>query len=122
MAQLYQVKRAEKRILKEVAVLLAGHIDTPGVEKTMTENVSANGARVKTTRQWAPKEQLLIGSSSVRVMSLARVVYCQPLKGGCFAIGVEFLEPTGEWVVNPPVSVGESLRKLEEREKQEHGR
>ena len=111
MAQLYQVKRGEERITKEVAVLLAGHVDTPGVEQTLTENVSTSGARVKTTRQWAPKEQLLIGSSSVRVMSLARVVYCEPLEGGCFAIGVEFLEPTGQWVVNPPVSVGQYLRK-----------
>lgn len=111
MTQVYQVKRGETRMPKEVAVLLAGHIDTPGVEETMTENVSTSGARVKTTRQWAPREQLLIGSSSVRVMSLARVVYCQPLQGGCFAIGVEFLEPTGKWVVNPPVSVGQFLRK-----------
>jgi hypothetical protein len=30
---------------------------------------------------------------------MARVAYCQPLQGDGFAVGVEFLEAKGRWVV-----------------------
>ena len=39
----------------------------------------------------------------------ARVAYCQPKSEG-FVIGLEFLEPSGRWVVNTPVISGKPLQ------------
>lgn len=91
--------RAEKRILMEIPVLINGHRQAPGSESTFTENVSARGARVISVRRWEQGEKLTFASRTGEFRSPARVAYCQPLQGDGFAIGVEFLEPKGRWVV-----------------------
>ena len=91
--------RVEKRIPMEIPVVLNGHRNTPGSESTFTENVSARGARVVSTRRWDKDEPLTFASRTGEFRSSARVAYCQPLHGDGYAIGVEFLEPTGRWVV-----------------------
>jgi hypothetical protein len=83
----------------EIPVVLDGHRQLPGSESTFTENVSARGARVVSARRWEQGEQLMLVSSTGEFRSSARVAYCQPLQGDGFAIGVEFLEPKGRWVV-----------------------
>lgn len=92
-------RRAERRIPMEIPVLLDGHRRTPGVESTFTENVSARGARVVSVRRWDKGESLTLASRTGEFRSLARVAYCQPLHGDGYVIGVEFLEPSGRWVV-----------------------
>jgi PilZ domain len=94
--------RAEKRIPMEIPVLIDGHRQAPGSESTFTENVSARGARVVTVRRWEQGEPLTFVSRTGEFRSPARVAYCQPLQGEGFAIGVEFLEPKGRWVVQSP--------------------
>src|SRR5271154_172224 len=91
--------RVERRIPMEIPVLLDGHRRMPGTESTFTENVSARGARVVSTRRWEHGERLTFASRTGEVRSSARVAYCEPLQGDGFAIGVEFLEPKGRWVV-----------------------
>lgn len=91
--------RVERRIPMEIPVVLDGHRRTPGSESTFTENVSAHGARVVSTRRWEQNERLTFVSHTGEFRSSARVAYCQPLQGDGFAIGVEFLEPQGRWVV-----------------------
>lgn len=91
--------RAERRIPMEIPVILDGHRHTPGSETTFTENVSAKGARVVSVRRWDKGESLTFASRSGEFRSSARVAYCQPLHGDGYAIGVEFLEPKGRWVV-----------------------
>ena len=91
--------RAEKRIPMEIAVLIDGHQQAPGSESTFTENVSARGARVVSVRRWQQGERLTFASRTGEFRSRARVAYCQPLQSDGFAIGVEFLEPRGRWVV-----------------------
>ena len=91
--------RAERRIPMEVAVFVSGHRNTPGVEATFTENVSERGARVVSVRRWQLNERLMIASRTGEFRSTARVAYCQTLPGQGYAIGVEFLEPKGRWVV-----------------------
>jgi hypothetical protein len=44
-------------------------------------------------------ERLTFVSRTGEFRSSARVAYCEPLQGDGFAIGVEFLEPKGRWVV-----------------------
>jgi hypothetical protein len=91
--------RVERRIPMEIPVVLDGHRQLPGTESTFTENVSTRGARVVSTRRWEQGERLTLVSSTGEFRSSARVAYCQPLQGDGFAIGVEFLEPNGRWVV-----------------------
>jgi hypothetical protein len=91
--------RAERRIPMEVPVILDGHRKMPGTESTFTENVSARGARVVSTRRWEQGERLNFASRTGEFRSSARVAYCHPLHGDGFAVGVEFLEVQGRWVV-----------------------
>jgi hypothetical protein len=91
--------RVERRIPMEVPVILDGHRKMPGSESTFTENVSARGARVVSTRRWEQGERLNFASRTGEFRSSARVAYCHALHGEGFAVGVEFLEATGRWVV-----------------------
>ena len=93
------IRRVERRIPMEIPVVLEGHRDAPGTESTFTENVSARGARVTSTRHWDKDACLTFASRTGEFRSSARVAYCQPLHGDGYAIGVEFLEPMGRWVV-----------------------
>ena len=95
----FRFVRKESRIPMEIPVVLDGHRQVPGVEATFTENVSAKGARVVSTRRWDKGAPLLFASRTGEFRSEARVAYCQPLHGDGYAIGVEFLEPKGRWVV-----------------------
>ena len=98
----YTFHRNEKRIQMEIPVMIDGHRQAPGSESTFTENVSAGGARVVSTRRWEQGEPLNFVSRTGEFRSTARVAYCQPLHGDGFAIGVEFIEPKGRWVVQSP--------------------
>ncbi len=91
--------RTEKRIPMEIPVVLDGHRQLPGTESTFTENVSARGARVVSVRHWEKGERLTFVSRTGEFRSSARVAYCQPLHGEGYAVGVEFLETKGRWVV-----------------------
>ena len=83
----------------EIPVLLDGHRRMPGTESTFTENVSARGARVVSTRRWELGERLTFVSRTGEFRSSARVAYCHSLQSDGFAVGVEFLESNGRWVV-----------------------
>jgi hypothetical protein len=117
--------RAEKRILMEIPVLIDGHHDVPGSESTFTENVSARGARVISARYWDHGDSLKFSSRTGEFRSSARVAYCQSLQGEGFAIGVQFLNPKGRWVVqtlNSLTHSGERIggERLEQREKSDY--
>ncbi len=105
----YNVERIEKRIPMTVAVHISGHETASDVETTFTENVSSRGARVSSIRRWRPNETLMLKSLPGNFHTLARVAYCSPSRDG-FVIGLEFLEPTGRWVVNAPVVSGKPLQ------------
>ena len=94
--------RADARIPMEIPVVLDGHRRVPGTESTFTENVSARGARVMSVRRWELDERLTFVSRTGEFRSSARVAYCQPVQGDGFAIGLEFIEPKGRWVVQSP--------------------
>jgi len=83
----------------EIPVMLEGHRQLPGVETTFTENVSAKGARVISIRHWEKDACLTFASRTGEFRSSARVAYCQPIHGDGYAIGLQFLDPQGRWVV-----------------------
>ena len=98
-SQAFPFHRNERRIPMEIGVYLEGNRQAPGAESTFTENVSERGARVVSTRRWELNDRLTFISRSGEFRSSARVAYCQPMQGDGFAVGLEFLEPRGRWVV-----------------------
>jgi hypothetical protein len=58
-------------------------------ERTLTENVSAHGARVFMERRLQPGQQVLVSSPKEGVLSQARIVYCQRVSERRFAVGLE---------------------------------
>lgn len=92
--------RSEQRIPMEVGVRISGHAALPGIETTFTENVSPRGARVLSTRPWKINDQLIISTMTGAFKARARVAYCAMTPDSHFAVGVEFIEPNGRWVVD----------------------
>jgi hypothetical protein len=109
MSNTFDAERFEQRIPITIAVHISGHGRTLGVETTFTENVSSRGARVSSIRKWQTNEKVEIESLPGNFHALARVTYCRAQSEG-FVIGLEFLEPSGQWVVDFPVGAGKPLQ------------
>jgi hypothetical protein len=109
MPKAFAVERLEKRIPMTVAVHISEQSSASAVETTFTEDVSSRGARVASARRWRPNETLTFKSLPGDFQALARVAYCQPYREG-YVIGLEFLEPSGRWVVNAPGRSGKPLQ------------
>lgn len=97
--KVFPFSRSEARIPIEVGVQISGHPAEPGTETTFTENVSVHGARVLSARRWKPNDRLTISTLTGSFRALARVTYCQLVPDTGFAVGLEFVEPNGQWVV-----------------------
>ncbi|MGA9145624.1 MAG: hypothetical protein WB007_17875 [Candidatus Acidiferrales bacterium] len=95
----FSAPRRETRVPMEVGVHITGHPALPGTETTFTENVSPRGARVLSVRRWKQNDQLTIATVTGSFCALARVAYCQLVPEEGFAVGLEFIEPNGQWVV-----------------------
>jgi len=92
-----EAHRVESRIPAKIFVDLSSlDVRTPAQEG-VTENVSARGARVVTSRAWQPNERLNVRSLLGNFRSRGRVVYCQPLGNGTFAIGLQLFAAVGDW-------------------------
>jgi hypothetical protein len=91
--------RSESRIPMEIGVHISGHAALPGTEATFTENVSARGARVISTRRWKINDRVVFSTLAGTFRSIARVAYCQIAPQAGFAVGLEFVEITGSWFV-----------------------
>ena len=109
MSQTFPVTRLEKRIPMTVAVHISANDSSADVETTFTEDVSSRGARVPSVRRWRTNETLNIESLPGNFRAIARVAYCRPHRDG-YVIGLEFLEPSGRWVVNAPLGSGKPLQ------------
>ena len=91
--------RKEQRNPQKRQVLLSPLEEPLVTELGWTENVSRHGLRVLTEWPWPRDTQLTVLSSESELWDRARVVYCQPLSGTLFALGLEFLNPTAEWIM-----------------------
>ena len=95
----FQIERCEPRLPMQVGVRISGNTFMPGLETTFTENVSSRGARVRSVRRWRTGESICIMSLGESFRSLGRVAYCEPNREAGFAVGVEFLELEGQWIL-----------------------
>lgn len=103
-----EVHRAGDRTAIRLAVDLSGFDVHTAAQQGITENVSARGARVVTSRPWQPNEHVTVRSLLGSLRSRARVVYCEALESGSFAIGLELFVSVGEWTL--PQAVAGSSR------------
>ena len=99
--------RLEKRIRLAVPVQISSVQDPSATERTTTENVCSLGVRVLTQRAKELNERLMVSSLVADMRTLARVVYCQRLPGGRFAVGMQFLGVTAHWSSDSMVGVAD---------------
>lgn len=95
----FTAPRRETRIPMEVGVQISGRLESQDPETTFTENVSSRGARIWSAQRWKTNEQLIVATLPGSFRAKARVAYCQSVPGAGFAVGVEFTDPVGSWVV-----------------------
>jgi hypothetical protein len=94
-----EARRLEDRAPVHVTVDLSGLDIHTVAQQGITENVSARGARVVTSKPWQPNDHVKVRSLLGSLRSRARVVYCQPLGKDSFAIGLELFVSVGEWTM-----------------------
>lgn len=90
--------RLEKRIRLAIPVQISSPVDPATTERTITENVCSLGIRIFAQRARELNERLMISSSVVGdLRTLARVVYCERLADGHFAMGLQFQAVSINW-------------------------
>jgi PilZ domain len=89
--------RSEKRIVRTMTVEVFVPAETKLNEKTLTENVSAHGARVLLQLKLEPGQRVVVSSPNEGVRSLARIVYCQRVSERRFAVGLELSGRVEPW-------------------------
>src|SRR5882762_5340342 len=89
--------RSEKRISRMVSVEVCLQ-DEPNLnEWLVTENVSAHGARVFMEQKLQPGQQVLVDSAKEGMRLQARIIYCQRVSEGRFAVGLELSRRVELW-------------------------
>jgi hypothetical protein len=89
--------RLEKRIRLALPLQISSVLDPTTSERTTTENVCSLGMRVFTQRARTLNERLMINSLMGDLRTVARVVYCQRLPDGLFAVGLQFQGDSVNW-------------------------
>ena len=90
--------RLEKRTRLAVPVRISSLQEPSAGERTTTENVCSLGLRVLVQRARELNERLLIKSADGELQADARVVYCERLHDGRFALGLEFHGEVTRWL------------------------
>ena len=91
--------RVEDRTPLKVTVDLSSVDARMPARGGITENVSAHGARVVLSQALAMDTRLNVRSMLGNLRSRARVVYCERLTNGLFAVGLELFATAGEWIM-----------------------
>jgi hypothetical protein len=89
--------RLEKRIEIAIPLQISTILEPDGAERTTTENVCSLGIRVLTDHARELNERLMIQSLKGDLKRVARVVYCQRLPDGHFAVGLQFQGNAVKW-------------------------
>ena len=89
--------RSEKRVARIVSVEVCLQDEAKLNERTLTENVSAHGARVLMEQKLQPGERVLVNSTKEGMRLQARIIYCQRVSEGRFAVGLELSNRVELW-------------------------
>ena len=91
--------RTESRKPLKVTVDLSNVDVRLPAREGITENISVHGARVVVSEQLPRDLRLNVRSMLGSLKSRARVVYCERLENGLFAVGLELFATVGEWII-----------------------
>ena len=94
-------RRVEERVPLAVRVDLCSLDVRHPTQEALTENVSTHGVRVVSSNPWKLNERLNLWALPGDFRARARVVYCKPLGGNSFAIGLQLLAASGGWKIAP---------------------
>jgi len=89
--------RSERRIPKRLAAELSRPDESVSKEMTFTENVSPRGVRVTTVRRWQPGTRVLLTLPQNGIWSQGKIIYCQRVESGNFALGLELPWQVQRW-------------------------
>ncbi len=89
--------RSEKRIARAESLKISVPPEPNLTERISTENVSAHGARILMEQKLQPGQLVLIDSPGDGVRLHARIVYCQRVSAGRFAVGLELTGRVETW-------------------------
>ncbi len=89
--------RFEERMAKAEVVELLDACESPIKVAEITANVSPRGARIITDSVCAPGKLLHLDAQEEQVNLPGRVVYCQPLGNGKFAVGLQLDVRVEKW-------------------------
>ena len=95
-----QRRRAEERTPQRMFVRL---YPTEGDDFSMAQtiDISPHGARVFTKKFVPPNNHLIVRSIRGNLRSYARVAHCESVAEGSFTLGLELVNPVGDWI-HPP--------------------
>jgi len=91
--------RVEDRTPLKVTVDLSSVDVRLPAREGITENVSAHGARVVVSEALPRELRLNVRSMLGSLRSRGRVVYCESLTNGLFAVGLELFATAGDWIL-----------------------
>ena len=91
--------RTEARKSLKVTVDLSSVDGRVPARGGITENISPHGARVVVSQQLPRDLRLNVRSMLGNLRSRARVVYCERMENGLFAVGLELFATVGDWVM-----------------------
>lgn len=92
------------RMEKRIPIALVVHLALPrpesakGAELTYTDNVSAHGACIVSTRSWHPGELAEVTSLKDDTTLRGKVIHCQKQSDDRYRVGLNFLGHTVSWV------------------------
>jgi len=89
--------RLEKRTRLAIPVRISSLQEPSAGERSTTENICSLGIRVVVGRARDLNERILIKSTDGELEANARVVYCERLLDGRFALGLEFHGEVTNW-------------------------
>ncbi len=90
-----KLERAEPRMQVMMAGRLAAAASDESREWVSIKNISGHGARVISARNWQVQQPVLLAETVGEQHLDAVVVYCQPLAGDHFAVGLKFTSVAG---------------------------
>jgi PilZ domain len=93
--------REEKRlpIMMEVKLAPVAGATSGPPERTITDNMSPHGIRVRSTCEWRLGEQAEIVPTKGGTPMRGEVVYCQKVAGGRFFVGLRFASSRVPWSI-----------------------
>jgi hypothetical protein len=89
-------QRSEERVPQRmfVRLYLSGGDD---FQMGQTIDISPHGARIFTRKSMSPNQHLVLRSLRGNLTSYARVAYCEVVSENSYSLGLQLLNPIGDW-------------------------